>query len=93
MAAYINALLLEPGYVPCKILIGAVLSKMGSKVLPVARSLLSDALRIEPTNRMAWYYLGVVHKDDGRVGDAIDCFQAASMLEESDPIESFSSIL
>lgn len=93
LAAYINALLLEPGYVPCKILIGAVLSKMGSKVLPVARSLLSDALRIEPTNRMAWYYLGVVHKDDGRVGDAIDCFQAASMLEESDPIESFSSIL
>ncbi|KAG5563678.1 hypothetical protein RHGRI_000020 [Rhododendron griersonianum] len=92
LAAYINALLLEPGYVPCKILIGAVLSKMGSKVLPVARSLLSDALRIEPTNRMAWYYLGVVHKDDGRVGDAIDCFQAASMLEESDPIESFSSI-
>ncbi|KAE9462456.1 hypothetical protein C3L33_05660, partial [Rhododendron williamsianum] len=63
LAAYINALLLEPGYVPCKILIGAVLSKMGSKVLPVARSLLSDALRIEPTNRMAWYYLGVVHKD------------------------------
>ncbi|KAH7859473.1 hypothetical protein Vadar_001577 [Vaccinium darrowii] len=92
LAAYTNALLLEPGYVPCKILIGAVLSKMGSKVLPVARSLLSDALRIEPKNRMAWYYLGLVHKDDGRVGDAIDCFQAASMLEESDPIESFSSI-
>ena len=91
MAAYINALLLEPGYVPCKILIGAVLTKMGSKALPVSRSLLSDALRIEPTNRMAWYYLGLVHRDDGRIGDAVDCFQAASMLEESDPIETFSS--
>ncbi|KAL3829881.1 hypothetical protein ACJIZ3_018683 [Penstemon smallii] len=93
LAAYINALLLEPKYVPCKILIGALLCKMGSKMLPVARTLLSDALRIEPTNSMAWYHLGMVHKDDGRIADAVDCFQAASMLEESDPIESFSSIL
>ncbi|CAK9168968.1 unnamed protein product [Ilex paraguariensis] len=93
LAAYINALLLEPSFVPCKILIGAVLSSRGSKMLPVARTLLSDALRIEPTNRMAWYHLGLVHRDDGRIADAADCFQAASMLEESDPIESFSSIL
>ena len=93
MAAYINALLLDPGYVPCKILIGALLLKMGSKAFPVVRSLLSDALRIEPTNRMAWYYLGMAHRDDGRIADATDCFQAASILEESDPIESFSSIL
>ncbi|KAJ9172815.1 hypothetical protein P3X46_016022 [Hevea brasiliensis] len=92
MCSYANALLLEPSFVPCKILIGALLSKMGSDALPVARSILSDALRIEPTNRMAWYYLGMVHKDDGRMADATDCFLAASMLEESDPIESFSSI-
>jgi cytochrome c-type biogenesis protein CcmH/NrfG len=92
LAAYIDALLLEPYYVPCKILIGSVLSNRGLKVLPVARSLLSDALRIDPTNRMAWYYLGMVHRNDGRLSDAADCFQAASMLEESDPIESFSSI-
>uniref|UniRef100_A0A2N9ISD4 Uncharacterized protein n=1 Tax=Fagus sylvatica TaxID=28930 RepID=A0A2N9ISD4_FAGSY len=68
-------------------------SEIGSKALPVARSLLSDALRIDPTNRMAWYYLGMVHRDDGRIADAADCFQAASMLEESDPIESFVYIL
>ncbi|GFS41546.1 hypothetical protein Acr_00g0075020 [Actinidia rufa] len=91
LAAYSNALLLEPGYVPCKILIGAVLTKMGSKALPVARSLLSDALRMEPTHRMAWYYLGLVHRDDRRIGDTVYCFQAASLLEESDPIETFSS--
>lgn len=92
-AAYTNALLLEPCFVPCKILISALLLKIGSKALPVARSLLSDALRIDPTNRMAWYYLGMVHRDDGRIVDAADCFQAASMLEESDPIESFGYIL
>ncbi|XP_057954944.1 protein NPG1 [Malania oleifera] len=93
LVAYINGLLLEPDYAPCKIFLGAVLSKMGSKALPVARSLLSDALRVEPTSRMAWYYLGVVHRDDGRMADATDCFQAACMLEESDPVESFGSIL
>jgi len=53
----------------------------------VARCLLCDALRIEPTNRMAWYYLGLTHKADGRITDAADCFQAASLLEESDSIE------
>ena len=93
VSAYINATLLEPSYVPCKVLIGALLSKMGSNSLPVARTLLSDALRIEPTNRKAWYYLGMVHKNDGRIADATDCLQAASMLEESDPVESFTSIL
>lgn len=92
LAAYVNALFLEPAYVPCKIMIGALLMKMGSMALPVARGLLADALRIEPTNRMAWYYLGLVHKDDGRIADATDCFQAASLLEESDPVESFSSL-
>ncbi|KAK6137575.1 hypothetical protein DH2020_028679 [Rehmannia glutinosa] len=93
LSAYTNALLLEPKYVPSKILIGSVLSKMGSKMLPVARTLLSDALRIEPTNYMAWYHLGMVHKDDGRIADAVDCFQAASMLKESEPIESFNFIV
>lgn len=93
MSAYINALLVDPSFVRCKILIGALLSKRDSNALPVARSILSDALKIEPTNRMAWYYLGIIHRVDGRIADAADCFQAASMLEESDPIENFSSIL
>ncbi|KAK9676503.1 hypothetical protein RND81_11G081600 [Saponaria officinalis] len=93
LAAYTNAVLLDPNYVPCKILLGALLSKMGPKASPVARTLLSDALRVEPTNRKAWYYLGIVHKDDGRAVDAAECFQAASMLEDSEPIESFASVV
>ncbi|CAH9106593.1 unnamed protein product [Cuscuta europaea] len=92
MAAYINAMLLDPNYVPCKILLCALVTTMGPKMQPVARTLLSDALRLDPTNRMAWYYMGCVHQNDGRIADAADCFQAASMLEESDPVESFSSL-
>jgi cytochrome c-type biogenesis protein CcmH/NrfG len=88
LAAYLNALSTEVDHVPSKVSIGALLSKQGPKYLPVARSFLSDALRLEPTNRAAWFYLGQVHKHDGRLADAADCFQAASMLEESDPVES-----
>lgn len=92
LGAFSNALSTDLDYVPCKVSLGALLWKRGSKSLPVARCFLSDALRLEPTNRLAWYYLGMVHRDDGRVAEAADCFQAASMLEESDPIESFSFI-
>ncbi|XP_076932169.1 protein NPG1-like [Bidens hawaiensis] len=93
LATYVNSLLVETSYVPSKIRIGAIMSDRGLPMLPVARTMLSDALRLEPTNRMAWLHLGFVHKLDGRLSDAIDSFQAASMLEESDPIESFNSIL
>lgn len=93
LGAFFNAFMLDPSYVPSKILLGSLMLKLGPMGLPVARSLLSEALRIEPTNHKAWYYMGLVHKEDGRMNDAADCFQAASMLEESDPIESFSSVL
>ncbi|TKW28726.1 hypothetical protein SEVIR_3G347500v4 [Setaria viridis] len=92
LAAYFNALSTEIEHVPSKVSIGALLAKKGPKYLPVARCFLSDALRLEPTNRMAWFYLGKVHKHDGRLVDAADCFQAASMLEDSDPVESFRSL-
>ncbi|XP_027348161.1 protein NPG1-like [Abrus precatorius] len=93
LAATANAVLFGPNYVQSKNLMANLMLKMSSKALPVARSLLSDALRIEPTNHLSWFYLGLTHKDDGRVGDAADCFQAAFMLQESDPIENFSSLL
>lgn len=92
LSAYFNALSTELDHVPSKVSIGALLCMQGPKYLPVARSFLSDALRLEPTNRMAWFYLGKVHKHEGRLVDAADCFQAASMLEELDPIESFRSL-
>eukprot|EP01018_Ginkgo_biloba_P009327 Gb_01860 [translate_table: standard] len=91
MAAYNNALCVDPDHVPCKVSTGALLWRTGGKSLPVARSFLSDALRLDPTNHVAWYYLGMVHKAEGRTSDAAECFQAACMLEESAPIEKFTS--
>lgn len=92
LAAYVNAFSIELEHVPSKVAIGALLCKQGSRYLPAARCFLSDALRIEPTNRMAWLHLGKVHRNDGRINDAADCFQAAVMLEESDPVENFRSL-
>ncbi|PUZ44719.1 hypothetical protein GQ55_8G137700 [Panicum hallii var. hallii] len=93
LAAYVNAFSTELEHVPSKVAIGALLAKQGPRFLPAARCFLSDALRVEPTNRMAWLYLGKVHRSDGRITDAADCFQAAVFLEESDPVESFSLLL
>lgn len=93
LGAYSNALSMDLGHVPCKVSVGALLWKRGSKSSCIARGFLSDALKREPTNRSAWYYLGMVHKEDGRLCDAAECFQAASMLDESEPIESFDSIV
>eukprot|EP00252_Welwitschia_mirabilis_P018567 TRINITY_DN4121_c0_g1_i2.p1 TRINITY_DN4121_c0_g1~~TRINITY_DN4121_c0_g1_i2.p1 ORF type:complete len:648 (+),score=143.15 TRINITY_DN4121_c0_g1_i2:965-2908(+) len=91
VAAFSNALSIDPDHVPSKVSLGALLWRTGGKSLPVARSLLCDALRLEPTNHLAWYYLGMIHKDEGRVSDAVDCFQAACILEESSPVEKFST--
>lgn len=93
LCCFSNALLMEPGHVSSKIYIGAILTKLGGSMLPIARCLLSDAVRTEPTNRMAWFHLGLVHKNDGLIADAAECFQTASVLEESDPVEAFSSVL
>ncbi|PKA54700.1 putative UDP-N-acetylglucosamine--peptide N-acetylglucosaminyltransferase SEC [Apostasia shenzhenica] len=92
IAAYNNAVQLDIAHASSKVAIGALLWKSGSKSAATARAYLSDALRLEPANRMAWYNLGMLYRDDGRFTDAVDCFQAASMLEESEPVESFDMI-
>ncbi|KAJ0976438.1 hypothetical protein J5N97_018403 [Dioscorea zingiberensis] len=65
-ASYFDALSIDLGHTHSKVSLASLLWKRGSKALPVARTFLSDALRVEPTNRMAWYYLGMVHRDDRR---------------------------
>ncbi|KAG0470323.1 hypothetical protein HPP92_017023 [Vanilla planifolia] len=89
LSCYRNALAIDPDHVPSKVSLGALLWSGGSRPLAIAKSFLLDALKLEPTNHMAWHYLGMVHRDDGRLSDAADCFLAAAMLEESDPVENF----
>ncbi|GAB2233631.1 hypothetical protein Droror1_Dr00002858 [Drosera rotundifolia] len=91
LASYVDAVSLDPDNISSKLCLSALLSKMGSKTLPVAIGLLSDALRIEATNHKAWYCLGMIHRSSGRYVDAMECFQAAVMLKDFDPVERFSS--
>lgn len=91
-ASYNSGLAVDSDHVPSKVSLGALLRRNGGDSLPVARSFLTDALRLDPTNCTAWYNLGMVHKLGGRASDAADCFQTAFVLEQSSPVEKFSSL-
>ncbi|KAH9304651.1 hypothetical protein KI387_009055 [Taxus chinensis] len=87
--AFSKALAIEPDHVPSLISTAVVLRHLGEKSLPVARSFLADALRLDPINHTAWFNLGMAHKMEGSMQQAADCFQAASLLEQSAPVEKF----
>lgn len=89
LVAFTVALSIEPEFVPSIVSTAEVLMKMGSKSLPIARSFLMNALRLEPTNHEAWWNLGLVSKMEGLMHQAADFFQAAHELEMSAPVQSF----
>lgn len=62
---------------------------MGNDAVPIARSFLMNALRLEPTNHEAWFNLGMLAKMEGSVHQAADFFQAAHELKLSAPVQSF----
>ncbi|XP_002969261.2 protein NPG1 [Selaginella moellendorffii] len=92
MASYNNALCVDPDHVPSQVALGGALKRSGSKAFPVARSYLTAALRLEPKNYLAWFNLGLVHEEEVRLKDAAACFQAAYLLEQSAPVEKFSTL-
>lgn len=55
------------------------------------RSFLTDALRLDRTNHAAWYNLGLLYKADPGASmlEAVECFEAAALLEETAPVEPF----
>ncbi|KAL7175634.1 hypothetical protein ACSBR2_029266 [Camellia fascicularis] len=89
LVAFTIALSIEPYYVPTIVSTAVVLMKMGSRSLPIARSFLMNALRLEPTNHDAWWNLGLVCKMEGSMQQAADFFQAAHELKMSAPVQSF----
>ena len=63
--------------------------KLGMQSLPIARSFLMNALRLEPTNHDAWFNLGLVSKMEGSLQQAAEFFQAAYELKLSAPVQEF----
>ncbi|XP_022979359.1 protein NPGR2-like [Cucurbita maxima] len=92
LQAYNKALDIDPGHVPSLISTACLLQQLGgSQSFPVVRSLLTDALRLDRANPSAWYSLGLLYKADVRASalEVAECFEAASLLEESAPVEPF----
>ncbi|KAL9330645.1 hypothetical protein ACSQ67_000255 [Phaseolus vulgaris] len=89
LASFSVSLSLEPDYIPSIISAAKLLLKLGMQPLPIARSFLMNALRLDPTNHDAWFNLGLVSKMEGSLQQAADCFQAAYELKLSAPVQKF----
>lgn len=89
LSAFFMALSIDPDYVPSMVSTAVVLRTLGGASLPVGRSLLTNALRLDPNNHEAWLNLGLIHKSEGSLQQAADCFQAAYGLKESSPVANF----
>ncbi|KAI3806088.1 hypothetical protein L1987_21980 [Smallanthus sonchifolius] len=91
LKAYEIALDINPGHVQSLVSMAMVLRRVGGKSGPVIRSFLTEALRLDRMNSWAWYNLGQFYKDEGLmfIKEAVDCFEAASILTETEPIEPF----
>ncbi|XP_022772242.1 protein NPGR1-like [Durio zibethinus] len=89
LVSFSVSLSIEPDYVPSIVSTAAVLIQLGGQSLPIARSFLMNALRLDPTNHDAWMNLGLIAKMEGLSQQAADYFQAAYELKMSAPVEAF----
>ncbi|KAI3798082.1 hypothetical protein L1987_33351 [Smallanthus sonchifolius] len=86
-----KALDVDPHHVPSLISTAIVLRELNDRSLPIAKRFITDALRLDRTNPRAWFNLGLIHKAEhgSSALEAAECFEAAVMLEESEPVEPF----
>ncbi|WCJ24086.1 no pollen germination related 2 [Euphorbia peplus] len=91
LKAFRAALDVEPTHIPSLISTASVLQQLGSESMPIIRSFLTDALRLDKMNHCAWYNLGMLNKADptSSATEAAECFEAAAHLEETAPVEPF----
>ncbi|KZV34011.1 hypothetical protein F511_02784 [Dorcoceras hygrometricum] len=89
-----KALDIEPNHVPSLISTAVVLRRLSEQSQPIAKSFLTDALRLERTNATAWYNLGLLYKTGREILalEAAECFEAAALLQESEPVEPFRDV-
>ncbi|KAG6476357.1 protein NPGR2-like [Zingiber officinale] len=89
--AYAKALDIEPGHVPSLVSTAIVLRDLNDTSLAIIKGFLTDALRLDHANHIAWFNLGLIYKaENPRLAlEASECFQAATLLEETAPVEPF----
>ncbi|XP_021847656.1 protein NPGR2 isoform X2 [Spinacia oleracea] len=82
----------DPNHIPSLISMSKLLVKFGEQSLPIATSFIRQAIRLDRTNHMAWRILGLLHRcepEGGSTAEALECFEAATLLEETAPVEPF----
>ncbi|KAL8547913.1 hypothetical protein ACS0TY_007283 [Phlomoides rotata] len=92
LKAYTHALEVDPTHVPSLVCKAKVLKRIGCQSGGIIRSFVMEALRLDRMNGSAWHELGLLYKDGGgssSAEEAVECFEAATNLEETDPIEPF----
>ncbi|KAK9748369.1 hypothetical protein RND81_02G052900 [Saponaria officinalis] len=86
LISFLVSLSIDPDHVHSLVSIAKVLMENGGSCRPIAKSLLMNALQIEPTNHEAWLSLGLILKKEGLISQAADCFQAAFELNSTAPV-------
>lgn len=89
LVAFSVSLSIDPNYVPGLVSAAEMMLEVGASSLPIAKSFLTNALQLEPTNHDAWLHLGLILKKQGLILQAADCFQAACELKSTAPIQPF----
>ncbi|KAL3647711.1 hypothetical protein CASFOL_008679 [Castilleja foliolosa] len=89
LKAYTLALEIDPMHVSSLVSKATILRRTGCQSSPIARSFLTEALRLDRMRACTWYNLGLLYKAEGNYVEAAECFQAAAFLEETEPIEPF----
>lgn len=93
LKSFEKALDIDPNHIPSLISTAIILRRLSQQSVAVAKSFLTDALRLDRSNHVAWYNLGLIYKSEGSAcaHQAVECFEAAALLQESEPIEPFRS--
>ncbi|KAF9621177.1 hypothetical protein IFM89_016671 [Coptis chinensis] len=86
LVAFSISLSIEPDHAPSMVSTAAILRKFGKNSLPIAKSFLMNAVRLQPTNDEAWLNLGLISKMEGSIEQAAEFFQAAYELKQSAPV-------
>ncbi|XP_021721869.1 protein NPGR2-like isoform X2 [Chenopodium quinoa] len=88
-----DALDQDPNHVPSLISMAQSLVQFGDQTLPIAITFIRQAIRLDRTNHKAWHILGLLHRSEpegAATTEALECFEAAALLQETAPVEPFS---
>ncbi|KAH9603471.1 hypothetical protein KSS87_012547 [Heliosperma pusillum] len=89
--AFQMALTIDPSHVPSLIGSAINLRRLNSKRDSIVKSFLMNALKFDRMNHVAWFNLGLLCETDqeSSPSEAVECFETATILEETAPVEPF----